>query len=538
MKISLAHINTIPGDISGNLQKALMAYHKACDYGCDIIVYPELTLTGYIPYDLLNYSWFVEKNIKALNEFKKNVKNTAAVIGYVEKNTDTFGKKLKNAAAFIHRGKIIQKFYKKILPFSDIFYEPRYFEPETSAPRIIKFKGKKILITICADIWYDTDLISCPKPVPSSPLDCNEKYDMIINLSASPYFYGKIEKKLTLLKKLSKQKGADIVYVNICGSNENSVFDGTSFFISRDITFFTKPFEEGTTIINTSTTSSKNLKEDISFIEKAVILGIKDFFSKLNFEKAVIGLSGGIDSSVVCWLASKSLGNKNIKCLLLPSKFTSKQSIDDSIKLCRNLKLDYEIISIEEIYSSYLKTLNLNDIEVDLTIQNLQPRIRMNLLMAYSNKYGYILLNTSNKSEIALGYSTIYGDSAGALSPIGDILKTQIYDLAEFINSDNEIIPKSIVKRPPTAELKPNQKDQDDLPPYEVVDNVIKLYIEEKKDPSFVAKKINNPKLAFSIIKRIEANEYKRKQMPPIIKVSKCCFGEERKIPIVKKIDL
>ncbi|MGC9069922.1 MAG: NAD+ synthase [Elusimicrobiales bacterium] len=538
MRIGLAHINITPADISGNLKKAIEVYQQAYKLGCDIVVYPELTIPGYIPFDILNYSWFVEKNLTALNKFASTTSKTAAIIGYVDKNTQGWGKPLKNAAAFIQNGRIVKKVYKKIIPFSDIFYESRYFEPDNNPPEIINFKGKKILITVCADIWHNTDILSTPRISQTSPLDSEKKYEMIINISASPYHFGKIEKKLSTLKRIATLRQADIVYVNICASTETTVFDGTSFFISASKLFTTNPFTDGLSVVDTQDFQNTEIKEDISFIEKAIVLGIKDFFSKSGFEKAVIGLSGGIDSAVVLCLASKAIGSKKIKSLLLPSRFTSSQSISNAIDLCHNLCCEYEIIDIEEIYSSYLKTLKIDDRNPTITIQNIQSRIRSNILMAYSNRYGSLLLNTSNKSEIATGYSTIYGDSCGAIAPIGDVLKTDVYRIAKLINSKKTIIPQSIIKRPPTAELKPNQRDQDDLPPYSILDRIIKMYIEEKRDPEEIADIVGKKNLVFSIVKRIEAAEYKRKQMPPIIKISRCSFGDERKIPVIKKLEI
>lgn len=539
MKIAIANLNLIPADIEGNLKKIIDAYKKAVQNKCDLIIYPELTIVGYIPGDILNYKWFVEKNIEALKRFASTVNETAAVVGFVDKNQNKWGKPLKNAAAFIENGIIKKIIYKKVLPYSDIFYEPRYFESDNSNPAVINYKGKKILITICADIWYGTDVISCPRLIKDSPLDCNEKYDMILNLSASPYYFGKIEKKIKILKDISIKRQVDIIYVNISGANENIVFDGTSFFISKRNFYSTIPFEDGVSIIDTDNPyRSEDIKEDISFIKKAIIRGIKDFFKKQGLEKAIIGLSGGIDSAVVTCLCSEALGEKNIKTLILPSKFTSKRSIDDAKKLSYNLNIDYEIIPINTIYDSYLKSLSVDDKTIDIAIQNIQARIRANILMFYANKYGYTLINTSNKSEIATGYSTMYGDSCGAISPIGDLLKTDVYKLAEFINKDKHLIPKSIIERPPTAELKPKQKDEDDLPPYRILDQIIRLYVEEKKDPSYIVEIIKDRELVLNTINRIELNQYKRKQMPPIIKLSKNSFDDERRTPIIKKLHI
>lgn len=539
MKVALAHINLIPADIKGNMQKAYKAYQKALAEGCDIIVYPELTTTGYLPGDILNYKWFVKKNIEAIDSFARSVKETAAVLGYVDYNRQGWGRPLKNAAVFIHKGKIISTAYKKMLPFSDIFSEPRYFQEDQSETKIIKFKNKRILLTICADIWYGTDILSCSKLSEKSPLETSKPYDIIINISASPYQYGKIERKLKTLKRIAKERKVDILYTNTVGANDQIVFDGTSFYISKDgRAFSTKPFEDGVTIVDTERFSAIELKEDISYLYQAIVKGVKDFFEKQGFKKALLGVSGGIDSAVVAAIAVDALGKENVVGLSLPSRFTLDQSIEDAKKLARNLSIELKVIPIKEIYQSYLKTLKLNEDTIDTTLQNIQARIRANILMAYANKYGYILLNTSNKSEIAMGYSTLYGDTCGALSPIGDVLKTDVYKLASYINRDCEIIPQSIIEREPTAELKPGQKDQDDLPPYEILDEIIRLYIEEKRDPYSIAGKIKDKKQVLSVIQRIEGNEYKRKQFPPIIKISKNSFDEERRIPIVKRIEI
>jgi len=530
MKITLAQINLKIGDIKKNLEKIIDAYKKAEKENSDIIVFPELTITGYPPMDILENRNLIEDNIKALDIFKNYVKKTAAVVGFVDINNKK-GKKLLNSIAFIENGKIKHIFYKNLLPTYDVFDEKRYFE-EGNDYEVFNFKGKKILLTVCEDIWADTELLP---DVNLYKTNIIKKFnpDLIINISASPYYYGKITERKKILKEISLNKKATIIYVNYYGAQDSLVFDGSSMIIDGNKIYQLQSFTEKIETIDINNFKNQEFEEDISSLEKAIITGIKDYFEKQTLKKAILGVSGGIDSAVVSCLLSKALGNENVFGLIMPSKFTSNNSISDAVKLLNNLKIKYEIVSINDIYTSYLKTLKLDEKEIDITIQNIQARIRANILMAYSNKYGYIVINTSNKSEIAMGYSTIYGDSCGAISPIGDVLKTDVYRLSKLINSEKEIIPLSIINRAPTAELKPNQKDEDDLPPYKILDKVIKLYIEEQKDLKEIEKEID-PLIVNQIIKRIEANEYKRKQFPLIIKVSKKTFGTGRIMPIVK----
>ena len=530
MRITLAQINLKIGDIKKNLEKIIDAYKKAEKENSDIIVFPELTITGYPPMDILENRNLIEDNIKALDIFKNYVKKTAAVVGFVDINNKK-GKKLLNSIAFIENGKIKHIFYKNLLPTYDVFDEKRYFE-EGNDYEVFNFKGKKILLTVCEDIWADTELLP---DVNLYKTNIIKKFnpDLIINISASPYYYGKITERKKILKEISLNKKATIIYVNYYGAQDSLVFDGSSMIIDGNKIYQLQSFTEKIETIDINNFKNQEFEEDISSLEKAIITGIKDYFEKQTLKKAILGVSGGIDSAVVSCLLSKALGSENVFGLIMPSKFTSNNSISDAVKLLNNLKIKYEIVSINDIYTSYLKTLKLDEKEIDITIQNIQARIRANILMAYSNKYGYIVINTSNKSEIAMGYSTIYGDSCGAISPIGDVLKTDVYRLSKLINSEKEIIPLSIINRAPTAELKPNQKDEDDLPPYKILDKVIKLYIEEQKDLKEIEKEID-PLIVNQIIKRIEANEYKRKQFPLIIKVSKKTFGTGRIMPIVK----
>lgn len=538
MKITYAQLNLKVGDLKNNFKKIEKAYLKALKDNSDIIVYPEIATLGYQPLDLLENKKMVEENIKLIENFAKKTGRTCAVIGYVDLNKSSYGKKLRNACCVCHNGKIIKKIYKRYLPTYDVFDEARYFQPAETADNIITFKNKKILITVCEDIWSHTGLLPDKNLYPEDLISGVKGVDYIINISASPYYYGKIELRKRILSEIAKNKKSKIIYLNLVGANDELIFDGTSLYITEKGKIFSlNSFREEIFTIDTTKEYENNNPETIEHKINAIILGIKDFFKKQNFKKAVLGISGGIDSAVVAWLLAKALGKENVFGLILPSEFTSKNSINDAILLAENLGIKYEIIKIKKMYNMYLKELKFDPNNIDITLQNLQARIRANILMAYSNRYKFLLVTTGNKSEIAVGYSTLYGDSCGAIAPVGDVLKTDIYKIAEFINLEKEIIPHSIITKPPTAELKPNQKDQDDLPPYEILDKIIKLYIEEGIEPNVIyTRHVKDRKLVESVIKRIESNEYKRKQMPPVLKISKKAFGSGRKFPIVKNI--
>jgi len=541
MRITLAQLNAKVGDIEGNKNKIKHYYKKAIAEKSDIIVFPELAITGYPPLDLIEKKSFIEKNLKALNEIVKETGETACVIGYIDINNKKRGKKLHNSAAFIQNKKILLKTHKTLLPTYDIFDEERYFEPYIGN-KIIKFKNKNIAITICEEIWADTKLLPNSNLYAYNPMkNILKKAELIINLSASPFEKNKFSKRLNILSELSKKHDKEIVYLNATGANDELIFDGGSFIIAKNgkkIKALSQFKEECETIELNEIISRKVVKlREEEEIKEAIILGIRDYFQKQGFSKAVIGLSGGIDSALVATLAAQALGSQNILGVLMPSPYTSRQSVEDALKLAKNLNIKTEIVDIGKIYDSYAKTLFLNKENIDISLQNIQSRIRGNILMSFSNRYGYLVLTTGNKSEISMGYCTLYGDTAGAIAPIGDLLKTDVYKLANFLNTGNELIPLSIIKRPPTAELKPGQKDQDDLPPYEILDRIIKLYIEENLSTNEIAKKIGDRKLAEDTILRIERNEYKRKQLPITLKLSKKSFGAGRKFPIVKGLD-
>jgi len=540
MRIALAQINTTVGDIQANIKKINYYYQKAKKEKADIVIFPELTITGYPPLDLLENSDFIDKNIQALKSFSKKVSGTACIIGYVDINPQVKGKKIKNAAAFIHNQKITN-IYKSLLPTYDIFDEERYFE-SSNENQLLIYNSEKIGLTICEDVWADTKLLPDRFLYKFNPLKkllfLGAK--TIINISASPFEKGKIKQKIEILSEIARQNKIKIIYVNSVGANDELIFDGRSFILNEkgEIILKLKEFEEDFQIFEDKSNNLENItySESTEEIKKAIILGIKDYFFKQGFSKALLGLSGGIDSAVVAALSKEALGSENVTAILMPSEYTSKESIYYSLKLAKNLGIKTKTLPIAKIYKEYLNTLSLKTSKIDTTLQNIQARIRGNILMALSNKNGALVLTTGNKSEISMGYSTLYGDTAGAIAPLGDVLKTDVYNLARLINLKKEIIPDFIIKRPPTAELKPNQKDQDDLPPYEVLDKIIEMYIENNIRIKEIERKLKR-KDVISIIKRIENNEYKRKQIPICFKISSKSFGSARKMPINKKID-
>lgn len=534
-------MNSTVGDLSGNFMKMSSFYSKAATAGADIVVFPELSITGYPPLDLLERKDFIEASASKASDFARLTKgNPACIFGFVFPNHSTKGKRILNCAAFAAEGKIKKIVGKTLLPTYDIFDEARYFEP-WSGDRIVTYMGKKIAITVCEDIWAGTSLLPHAELYEKNPLKdiIKKRPDLLINISASPFHKNKGMLRKKILSSLARRYSLKTLYLNCVGANDELIFDGGSFFISDKGKLLGQgeAFRETELFFDTeSELSSPEIpRDDLVDIKNAIVLGIKDYFSKQGFSKAVIGLSGGIDSAVVASLAVEALGAENVTGILMPSQYTSIRSVRDALKLAKNLKIKTETKHIGRIYSAFISELGLSGNKVDLAKQNLQSRIRGTILMAYSNSSGCLVLTTGNKSEISMGYCTLYGDTAGAIAPIGDLLKTEVYALAKVINSSRDIIPRSIIVRPPTAELKPGQKDQDDLPPYSLLDRIIKAHVEDSLPFHQVASLASNKALAESVVNRIENNEYKRKQLPMCLKVSQKSFGSGRKMPVVKK---
>ena len=549
MNIALAQLNYHIGNFAAIEKQIVKNIEKAKSNNVDLIVFSELAVCGYPPHDLLEQKDFVEKSIETIESIAIKADSIGVIIGGISLNLNSKGKNLFNSAYFLFNGKIQKIFNKTLLPTYDIFDEYRYFEPNTEF-EILEFQGKKIAITICEDLWDEqpSDVtFSKDKLYKISPLEelVKQNPDFIINISASPYSYNQCEYRRSILVNKAKKYNLPLIYVNQVGAQTELVFDGASLIISSkgevlsELNSFSEDYKQISTndFGNYNEISKKPLLTKIEGIRKALVLGISDYFSKMNFTKATLGLSGGIDSAVTLVLAVEALGNKNVRVLLMPSKYSSQHSIDDAVKLAKNLNVSYDVISIEksvETFSNSLKDIFTGK-EEDITEENIQARIRAVLLMALSNKFGHILLNTSNKSEAAVGYGTLYGDMNGGLSVLGDVYKTDVFSLARFINKDKEIIPENTIKKPPSAELRPNQVDQDSLPEYDILDDILYQYIELKKSASEIISEKLNADLVNKVIHMVNVNEYKRFQTSPIIRVSSKAFGFGRRMPLVAK---
>jgi len=549
MRITIAQLNYRIGDFEGNRDLICKAIDKAKSEGSDLVIFSELCIAGYPPLDLLDRVDFVEKCNQTVEEIAGYCKGISAIVGSPVFNTGREGKKLFNSAILISDGRIVFRTNKALLPTYDIFDEYRYFEPEQHFS-VTEFGGIRIALTICEDLWDEQPFdnkFEKSRLYTISPMDelAKQNPDLIINISASPFSFRKVEaKKMIFISKAVKHR-IPVITCNQCGANTELIFDGASLMINQygeiynqlgyfEETVFTFDLEE----LKSGYILHKEIKQDPVFlIHKALIKGIRDYFSKTGFKKCIIGLSGGIDSTVVVCLAREALGSENVLALLLPSRYSSEHSITDSVILARNIGVRYEIISIEKPFSAFEEVL-ANAFEgrkPDITEENIQARIRAVLLMAFSNKFGYILLNTSNKSEAAVGYGTLYGDMAGGLSVIGDVYKTDVYRLAEFINREKEIIPANILKKAPSAELKPGQYDTDSLPEYPVLDSILYQYIELQKPAREITVEGQDQALIMRVLNMINRNEYKRYQAPPVLRISSKSFGVGRKMPVVAK---
>lgn len=542
MKIALAQLNFHIGDFDQNKKKILEAIHKAEGSDVDLIVFSELAITGYPPRDFLEFNDFIIKAQNAIDEIAAACTKVAAIVGMPTINKNNKGKPLFNSAAFLTDGKVKQIINKTLLPNYDIFDEYRYFEPNTIF-EIIDFKEKKIALTICEDIW-DVEENRLYTVNPMEKL-IKQNPDLMINIAASPFHYEQANARENVLRRNTLKYRLPLFYVNHVGAQTELLFDGGSMAMAPNgkvvdvLNYFEEDFRvyDLEETIRTQDRAKHEKPSKTTLIHDALVMGIKNYFSKLGFAKAILGLSGGIDSAVTAVLAVEALGNKNVYNILLPSKFSSDHSIRDSLLMIENLQMPHDIIPIENAFSTFEKTLNplFGRLPFDVTEENLQARIRGVILMALSNKFGYILLNTSNKSEAAVGYGTLYGDMNGGLSVLGDIYKTEVYKLARYINRNEQIIPENILKKAPSAELRPGQKDSDSLPDYAMLDKILFQYIEQRKGPAEIIAMGFDEKLVRRILRLVNINEYKRYQTPPILRVSGKAFGMGRRMPIVAK---
>ena len=557
MKICIAQQNYHIGNFEQNAQKMLCAIEEAKKQGADLILFSEMSVCGYPARDFVEFEDFIHQCYLSVERIKEAADTIGVLIGSPARNPNHKGKNLYNAAFFLYEKKIVAEIHKTLLPTYDVFDENRYFEPADEW-KVVSFKGKKLAITICEDIWNlgDNPLYRiCPmdKMMDQDPT-------ILLNLSASPFDYTHDEdRKATIKSNVLKYK-IPLFYCNAIGSQTEIVFDGSSLVFDKDanlcgaLPMFESAMatfecnEDGT--INApilepaARVPNKELNPDhliptlnIDQVYHALVLGVKDYFHKMGFSKAILGSSGGIDSAVTLVIACEALGKENVQAVLMPSPYSTEHSVNDAVELSNNLNNPYTTIPIKEVYESFLSTLNplFKELPFSLAEENIQSRSRGNILMAIANKFGYVLLNTSNKSELATGYGTLYGDMAGGLGVLGDCYKLQVYELAKYINRNKEIIPKHIIDKAPSAELRPNQKDSDSLPAYEKLDQILYQYIERRSNPSVIKALGFDAELVDKTLKMVNANEYKRNQFCPIIRISPKAFGVGRRVPIVGK---
>lgn len=544
MKIAILQLNFTVGDITGNAEKIISAMKDAASSGVDLFITSELALTGYPPRDLLLNKSFIEKTWQAASGLAKSLSGyPPLLLGVPEANTLGRGKPLYNSAALLKDGAVSRVFRKTLLPTYDVFDEYRYFEPaEPSAA--LELSGLKIGVTICEDIWNDRDC----SPLHLYKLDPLEKLfssgiDCIVNISASPFFLGKQKIREEMLGKIAAKYKIPLVYVNQCGGNDDLVFDGRSCVFSADgkLASRAKPFSEDTLIVDVPGSSGRTepyIELPEEEIWEALVSGTRDYAAKCGFKKVLLGLSGGIDSALTAAIAAEALGKENVFGVLLPSPYSSKGSIDDALALARGLGIKELKVPIKGVMSAFAKALRpaFRGYRQDITEENIQSRIRGNILMALSNKYGALLLTTGNKSELAVGYCTIYGDMSGGLAVIADVSKTMVYRIANWLNqTKGGIIPRSSIDKPPSAELRPNQTDQDSLPPYEVLDKILYSYIELHESAEAITGMGFDKETVAKVLSLVKKAEFKRKQAAPGIKITDCAFGTGWRMPIAAK---
>ncbi len=547
MKIGFAQLNPTVGDLRGNFEKILQAYERLAAGGAELVLTPELAITGYPPQDLVFKSRFVPETLEVLEQLHARVGQAALLVGFVDRNEGR-GKPFHNAAALLQSGRPIRKAYKSLLPTYDVFDEDRYFEPARCV-EALDVCGKKIGVTICEDIWTEHYL---PRPFydvePVRAL-IEQGADLIVNLSASPFSLHKPAIRHEMVGALARAYQRPICYCNAVGGNDQLIFDGNSIAVNSGGRLIAQlpSFREDEAVIDTNTTSVLEFREGKTPEElfAALSLGLTDYLRKCNFKSAVLGLSGGIDSAVVAVIAVDALGADNVVGVSMPSGYSSRGSIEDAKTLAKNLGIKLLHVPIAETFAVFKAQFKkiFAGLPENETEENMQPRLRAMTLMALSNKFGHLLLTTGNKSELAVGYCTIYGDMAGGLAVISDVPKTMVYELGRWINSDyaaragrkGELIPRSTIDKPPSAELKPNQKDQDTLPPYDVLDEILRLYVEENLSARDIIAHGFDEKTVRWVQRRVDLNEYKREQAAPGLKVTTRAFGVGRRMPIAQK---
>lgn len=548
MKVTLAQLNPKVGDIEGNLAKARTAIAQTIPDSPDLVVFPELFLTGYPPHDLLERSWFIKRQQDALAVLAKDSASypeTGIVIGAATPSRRQPGRGLYNSAVLIYQGQIVFQQHKSLLPTYDVFDEARYFD---SADKIKTafFKGQALGLSVCEDAWNTQELWPHGRLYDLDPIGTliENRATIIVNVSASPFHAGKDELRRQLISGHAAKHGIPFVFVNQVGGNDELIFDGRSMALDKHghPIAICRPYEEEILTVDMDNPGHPDLflpEDRISTVHQALILGVRDYLGKSGFSSAIVGLSGGIDSAVTCALAVEALGRANVLGVAMPSMYSSPGSIEDARHLAANLGIEFKVVPITDIFQSYEAGLkdHFQGRPPDVAEENIQARIRGNILMALSNKFGHIVLVTGNKSEMSMGYCTLYGDMSGGLAVLSDVPKTMVYDLARYINRHREIIPQSTIDKAPSAELRPNQTDQDTLPPYDVLDQILTLHVEEGLSSQEIIDKGFAPDTVRWVVQTINRNEYKRWQAPPGLKVTSKAFGIGRRMPLAAKFD-
>jgi len=544
VRIALAQIDTTIGDFAGNADLIVKYARCARDRGADLVVFPELALCGYPPRDLVEKPGFIERSQSELIRLARNLPPIPTLVGYVRRSRANQGKPVANAAAWLEGGEVVGDYAKILLPFYDVFDESRYFEPGASV-FVRDFGGFRVGITICEDVWNDKHFWANRLYTRDPVEECVAAgANLLLNIASSPYNTEKIQLRYDMLKTIATKQGIPVAYVNHVGGNDQLLFDGSSlaFNARGELAARARAFAQDLVIFDTRD-GPKEIRpapeSEAEEIYLALCLGVRDYVRKCGFQKVLVGLSGGIDSSLVATLAADALGPENVLGVGMPGPYSSPGSIRDAQALAGNLGIEFRVIPITPVFESYLETLDpvFDAAPRDVTEENIQARIRGNILMALSNKFGSLLLTTGNKSELAVGYCTLYGDMAGGLAVIADVPKTTVYALARYINRSEERIPPACLQKPPSAELRPNQTDQDSLPPYEVLDPILRAYIEENRSADEIAATLPHldPSLVRRTVRMVNAAEYKRQQAPPTLKVTAKAFGMGRRYPIAQK---
>ena len=540
MKIALAQINTTVGDFGGNRSLIEKAYLQGSGEGVELVVTPELAITGYPPRDLLLKSGFIEANLAALEDLAGTVGEVGLVVGHVGLNESHTGRRATNSVSLLHQGKIVATRTKTLLPTYDVFDEDRYFEPANENTPV-EYNGRKLGLTICEDVWND-EVFWSDRRYEGNPVDelVEQGADIIINISASPWSLGKERMRYEMLSSLATKIKRPVIYCNAVGGNDELVFDGGSLGLNIEgkVLGAGVHFSEDLVVIDLEK-EPQDIPESqpMGLLYDALVLGVRDYLGKCGFKSAIIGLSGGIDSAVTAVIAAAALGAENVRGISMPSQYSSQGSLDDSKALADNLGIQYDVISIKEGFEMMNESLEpiFKGKDEDVTEENMQARLRGLIMMAASNKFGSLVLTTGNKSELAVGYCTLYGDMCGGLAVLSDVPKTMVYDLANWINREREVIPWSTIEKPPSAELRLDQKDEDSLPPYEILDEILEKYVVECQSVDQIVAAGFDEQIVGQIARLIDLNEYKRRQAAPGLKVTSKAFGVGRRIPVAQR---